>query len=64
MMQMMQALLAEHWLYRHPQAPPPLAAHIRQQMKAAFYTDSDEWRERILAQAREALFQGADGLAS
>ena len=64
MMEMMQALLAEHWLYRHPQAPPPLAAHIRQQMKAAFYTDSDEWKARILLQAREALFQAADGLAS
>lgn len=64
MLEMLQALLGEHWLYRHPQAPPPLAAHIRQQMKAAFFTDSGEWKARILEQAREALLQAAGGLSS
>lgn len=64
MLAMLQALLAEHWLHCHPAAPPPLAAHIKQQLKAAFHTETDEWKERILEQAREALFQAADGLAS
>ena len=60
----LQALLGEHWLHSHPDAPAPLAAHIRQQMKAAFYTDTEPWRQRVLQQAREALFQAADGLAA
>ncbi|HWI79993.1 MAG TPA: M14 family metallopeptidase [Ramlibacter sp.] len=64
LMQTMQALLGEHWLHLNPAAPPPLAAHIKQQMKAAFYTETDEWKQRVLEQAREALFQAADGLAS
>jgi hypothetical protein len=29
----------------------------------AFYTDTEEWKQQVLAQAREALFQAVDGLA-
>jgi len=64
MMEMMQAMLGEHWLHLHLAAPAALAAQIKQQMKAVFFTDSDEWKQRVLEQAREALFQAADGLAS
>ena len=46
------------------EAPPALAARIKQQMKDAFYTDTDEWKGKVLRQGREALFQAADGLAS
>jgi hypothetical protein len=59
-----QALRGEQWLNRHPDAPAELAARIRRQMKDAFYTDSDGWREQVLAQAREALLQAVEGLAS
>jgi hypothetical protein len=64
MLEAMQAMLGEHWLHSHPSAPPRLADRIKQQMKAAFYTDTDEWKQRVLEQARQALFQAADGLAS
>ena len=64
LMEAMQALLGEHWLHSHPGAPTPLADHIRQRMKAAFYTDTDDWKQRVLQQAREALFQAVDGLSS
>ena len=60
----LQALRGEHWLNVHPQAPPELAARIKQQMKDAFYTDTDEWKGKVLRQGREALFQAADGLAA
>ena len=63
LLEVMQALRAEHWLHLHPQAAPALAAQIRQQMKDAFFVDTAEWKERVLRQAREALFQAADGLA-
>jgi len=59
-----QALRAEQWLRRHPQAPAPLAAAIRQQVFQAFCTDTDAWREQVLAQGREALVQAVAGLAA
>jgi hypothetical protein len=64
MLQALQALRGEHWLHVHPEAPPPLAALIRQQMKDAYYIDSGEWKAQVVEQAREALFQAADGLAA
>lgn len=63
-LQVFQALRGAQWLAAHPDAPPELAEGIRRDMMAAFYTDSDAWREQIVAQAREALFQAVDGLAS
>ena len=62
-MQTLEALRADHWLHLHPEAPPQLAAQIRQQMRDAFYTDTDEWKAQVLRQARDALFQAATGLA-
>ena len=58
----LQALRAEQWLNAHADAPAPLAQGIRAQVMRAFYTDSDRWREQIVAQARESLFQAVDGL--
>jgi hypothetical protein len=58
----LQALRAEHWLQLHPEAPPALAAGIKKQFKDTFYTDTDEWKAQVLRQARQALFQAADGL--
>jgi hypothetical protein len=59
-----QALRAEQWLNRHPEAPRELQQAIRQQVKDAFYTDTDTWREQVVAQAREAVFQAVEGLAN
>ena len=58
----LQALRAEHWLNNHPEAPPQLASKIKAQMLAAFYTDTDLWRGQIISQARQAMFQALDGL--
>ena len=62
-LQSLQALRGEHWLHLHPEAPAELAKAIKQQMKDAFYTDTEVWKEAILRQAREALLQAAAGLA-
>jgi hypothetical protein len=59
-----QALRAEHWLHKHPEAPPALAKQIKQQMMDAFYTDTDAWKDRIIVQAREALLQAVAGLSA
>lgn len=64
MLEVTQALRADHWLHKHPQAPAELAAAIRSQMLETFYTDTDAWRGQVISQARQAMFQAADGLAS
>jgi hypothetical protein len=63
-METLQALRAEQWLNRHPEAPAATRAAIQEQVLAAFYTDTDAWREQVLAQAREALDQAVTGLSS
>ena len=59
----MMALRAEHWLHNHPQASADLKAQIKQDLMDAFYTDTDEWRTQILAQAQEAMHQAVRGLS-
>ncbi len=59
-----QALRADHWLHKHPEAPAEQHAAIKQQLMDAFYTDTDAWRGQIISQARQAMFQAVDGLAS
>ncbi|MFC5500483.1 M14 family metallopeptidase [Caenimonas terrae] len=63
-MQTLHSLRAEQWLQRNPQAAPALVAQIRGQVREAFYTDTDAWKEQVVAQAREALVQAADGLGA
>ncbi len=61
---MIEALRADHWLHLHPQAPQELQAAIKRQRLGAFYTDTDIWRAQIGVQARQAMFQAVDGLVS
>ena len=61
--EVIQALRAEHWLNIHPEAPAELAAQIKAQMLAAFYTDTDAWKGQIISQARQSMFQAVDGLS-
>jgi len=58
------ALRADHWLHKHPQADKDLAGRIKQQILDAFYVDTDAWRGQIIAQARQSMFQGVAGLTA
>ena len=60
----LQALRAEHWLNNHPEALAEQASQIKAQMLTAFYTDTDLWKGQIISQARQAMFQAIDGLSS
>lgn len=62
--QVLQALRADHWLHRHPQAPEALRAAIGQQMRDAFYVNTDVWRAQVVVQARQAMFQAVAGLSA
>jgi hypothetical protein len=61
--EVIDSLRADHWQHMHPEASPELRAAIKQRILAAFYTDTDEWKARIVAQARQSMFQAVDGLA-
>jgi len=61
-MDVLQALRAEQWLVRHPEAGADVRRCIRQLVKDAFYIDTDAWRAQVVVQARQALFQALDGL--
>ena len=63
MVKVMMALRGEHWLHNHPQASADLKAQIKQDLMDAFYTDTDEWRTQILAQAQDAMHQAVRGLS-
>jgi len=48
------ALRADHWLHNHADAPAGQRAAIRQQMRAAFYDEADDWKLKVYMQARDA----------
>jgi hypothetical protein len=62
-MEVMESLRGDQWLQLHADAPQELAAAIKRRVRDAFYTDTEAWKRKVLAQAREALFQTADGLS-
>lgn len=62
LMQVITALRAEQWLENHPETPASAAGGIRQQFRAAFYPDSDAWKQQVLAQALDVARQAVAGL--
>lgn len=62
-METVEVLRGEQWLRRHPDADPAQAAQLRQRIRDAFFIDTPEWKQKVLAQARQALRQAVDGLA-
>jgi hypothetical protein len=62
--EVVDALRGDHWLALHPNAAPALREAIRRRMRDAFYTDTGPWKERVVAQAHEAVQQALRGLAS
>jgi len=63
-MQVMFALRADQWLENHPETDDATRRAIKQQVRDAFYTDTDEWKERIVEQGVGASFEAVRGLAT
>jgi hypothetical protein len=57
------ALRADQWLESHPDTGAEQRQAIKRLVRDAFYTDTDEWKQAIVAQARDAALQGLAGLA-
>jgi len=63
-MEMIHALRADQWAEVHPEAPAAQLAAIKQQTRDAFYTDTDEWKQRIAEQALDAAHGALRGLTA
>ncbi|MDT7837526.1 M14 family metallopeptidase [Aquabacterium sp. OR-4] len=64
---MLDALRADQWLENHPEADtldPAKRSAIKRQLRDAFYTDTDGWKQQILAQGLACAHQAVQGLAS
>lgn len=62
--EVLDALRADQWAENHPELAAPQRAAIRRQVRDAFYTDTDAWKQQVLAQGLEAVHQGVAGLAA
>jgi hypothetical protein len=60
----LDALRADQWLENHPETDDATRRRIKQQLRDAFYVDTDEWKARIVEQALDAARQALRGLAS
>lgn len=58
------ALRADHWLYSRGggDIASPRGRQIKQQIRNAFYGETDDWKERIYAKGTEMLRQAIKGL--
>lgn len=56
--EVLEALRGDHWLHMHPDADENQRTLIHEAMWHAFYCDSDEWREGVIAQVTDAARKG------
>jgi hypothetical protein len=67
LLEVLQALRADNWLHARlqaggPRPPEAMVQAIGRQMMQAFFVDSDEWKAKVLEQAREAIVQAIHNL--
>ncbi len=62
--QVLEALRADQWLQRTADVPAATVRRIKQQLRDAFYVDTDAWKQAVLARARDAAWRAVEGLAS
>ena len=62
-MEMIGALRADQWLENHPDAPAALQRQIKRQIRDAFYTDTDIWKQQVIEQALDAAHGAVRGLS-
>ncbi len=60
--EVVEALRADQWLENHPEADEAQARAIKKRMREAFYTDTEVWKQAVLAQAFDAARQAVAGL--
>jgi hypothetical protein len=64
MLEVLNALRADHWLHAHgANADPALRTTIQQQMRAAFFTDSSAWQTAVYGRVADFVLRACRGLA-
>ena len=61
--EVLDALRADQWAENHPELPRTERQVLRQRVRDAFYTDTDRWKQQVLAQGVEAAHQAVAGLS-
>jgi hypothetical protein len=61
--EVMGALRADQWLENHPEAGDATRRAIKQQVRDAFYADTDVWKQQIVEQAVDAAYGAVRGLS-
>lgn len=62
--QVIKSLIADNWLHAHGDVKSPLGQSIKAQIRAAFYTDQDDWKGMVVAQSMHACRQAIAGMLS
>ena len=60
----LDAIRGDSWLALHPEASAEKRAAIKRAILDAFYSDTDEWKGRVLGQARVAVLQAVTALSA
>jgi hypothetical protein len=62
--EVMLALRADQWLENHPEADEATRRAIKQELRDAFYIDTDAWKEKVVAQGVDAAHGALRGLSA
>lgn len=62
--EVMGAIRAEHWLWRHGDAASTEGKAIRARFRRAFYPDEDRWKDMVWARGDQVLRGAAEGLGA
>lgn len=61
-LEVLQALRADQWLARHPEAPQSVRRSIKERVRRAFYVETDDWKRHAVAETIAAVHAAMDGL--
>jgi len=62
--EVVMALRADQWLENHPEVDAATRRAIKRRLRDAFYTDTDAWKDRVVAQGLDAARDAVRGMAS
>ena len=63
MLEVLNALRADHWMYAHGNMDPALRKSIQRQIRDAFYTESSAWQTAVYGRTADFVFRACRGLA-
>ena len=64
MLEVLEALRADNWLYAHGDPKSSLGKQIRAQTRNAFYVDDDTWKGQVFGRASEVIRQALSALGA